>query len=162
MQGSNAAEHFARRTLLAPTDFSETAQAGVACAFALAGSGATVHLLHVIDRPDAPNPLYAHYTPGRAPTPEQREQQAAALRDRLDALVPADARRRGVHVELHLAEAAEAGPAICEAAERLAADAVVIGSHGRTGILRLPFGSVAEDVLRHTRRAVVVVRPPHA
>lgn len=152
---------FTRRSLLAPTDFSAAGDAGVACAFALAGPGSAVHLLHVIDRPGTPNPLYAHYTPGRAPTREERERQAAELRERLAAIVPADARPRDVRVELHVVEAPEAAEAICDVAERVAADLVVIGSHGHSGIRRALVGSTAEEVLGHTRRAVVVIRPEH-
>jgi nucleotide-binding universal stress UspA family protein len=155
------AAQLAARSILAPTDLSETGDAGVACAFALAGAGATVHLLHVIDRPGTPNPLYAHYAPGRAPTAEERARQAAELRDRLDALVPPDARRLGVRVELHVDEAPEAAEAICEAADRVGADLVVLGSHGRTAIRRALLGSVTEEVLRGTRRAVVVIRSGH-
>lgn len=152
---------FARQRLLAPTDFSAAGDAGVACAFALAGAGSTVHLLHVIDRPETPNPLYAHYTPGRAPTPEERERQTGEMRERLEALVPADAARRDVRVELSVVEAPEAAEAICEVAERIAADLVVIGSHGHTGMRRAAVGSVFREVLDHTRRAVVVIRPAH-
>jgi nucleotide-binding universal stress UspA family protein len=152
----------ARRCILAPTDFSETGDAAVACAFALAEPAGSVHLLHVIDRAGTPNPLYAHYAPGRTPNAEERAREAAALRDRLDALVPAELRARGVRVELHVTEASDACGAICEAAERVDADLVVVGSQGRGGILRLLVGSVTEGVLRHARRDVIVVRPAHA
>lgn len=50
--------------------------------------------------------------------------------------------------------------AICDAAVRLDADLVVVGTHGRTGFRRILLGSVAERVVRHCRRAVLVSRPP--
>jgi nucleotide-binding universal stress UspA family protein len=49
---------------------------------------------------------------------------------------------------------------IGEAAERLAADVVVIASRGRSGITRALLGSVADKLLRTCRRPVLVLRPP--
>jgi nucleotide-binding universal stress UspA family protein len=42
-----------------------------------------------------------------------------------------------------------------------AADLLVLGSHGHTGVKRLVLGSIAEGVLRHAAVPVLVV-PPHA
>jgi nucleotide-binding universal stress UspA family protein len=49
---------------------------------------------------------------------------------------------------------------ICRTAEREPADLIVIGSHGDTGIARIPLGSVAERVVRHAPCPVLVVRLP--
>lgn len=46
-------------------------------------------------------------------------------------------------------------------AEDLKADMIVVGTHGRKGIQRLMVGSVAENVLRHARCPVLVVRQKH-
>jgi nucleotide-binding universal stress UspA family protein len=43
-------------------------------------------------------------------------------------------------------------------AERLSADAIVMGTHGRSGLPRLLMGSVAEGVLRSATIPVVTVR----
>jgi len=50
------------------------------------------------------------------------------------------------------------GALICEFAERVGADLIVIGSHGRTGLKRMLMGSVAEVVVRHAPCSVTVVR----
>ena len=50
------------------------------------------------------------------------------------------------------------GPIICEYAERIGADLIIIGSHGRTGLRRMLMGSVAETVVRHAPCSVIVVR----
>ena len=42
------------------------------------------------------------------------------------------------------------------------ADPIVVGTHGRSGLTRLLFGSTAEGVVRHARRPVVVVPPAAA
>jgi nucleotide-binding universal stress UspA family protein len=48
---------------------------------------------------------------------------------------------------------------IPEAAEALGADAIVMATHGRSGLSRLVFGSVASAVLQHGGRPVLLVRP---
>ncbi len=49
--------------------------------------------------------------------------------------------------------------AILQTARSKDADLVIIGTHGRTGLKRLWLGSVAENVLRHSDRPVLAVRP---
>lgn len=51
---------------------------------------------------------------------------------------------------------------VVASATRWPADAIVIGSHGRSGFDRLLMGSVAEYVLRHASCAVEIVRPAFA
>jgi nucleotide-binding universal stress UspA family protein len=53
----------------------------------------------------------------------------------------------------------EPGPAVCDLADELDADAIVLGSHGRRGIRRALLGSVSDHVVRHAGRPVVVVSP---
>jgi nucleotide-binding universal stress UspA family protein len=50
------------------------------------------------------------------------------------------------------------GEEIVKAAKEWGADAIVIGSHGRSGISRTLVGSVAEGVMRHAPCPVLVVR----
>jgi nucleotide-binding universal stress UspA family protein len=52
----------------------------------------------------------------------------------------------------------KAVPAIVLEADRCAADAIVIGSHGRRGLQRLVLGSVAEQIVRQSPVPVFVVR----
>lgn len=51
------------------------------------------------------------------------------------------------------------GKEICEYANAKPYDAVVIGTHGRTGLSRAIMGSVAEYVVRHAECPVVSVKP---
>lgn len=51
-----------------------------------------------------------------------------------------------------------AAPTIVEAAETEKADLIVMSSHGRGGVGRLIFGSVAESVLHGTRTPILMVR----
>jgi nucleotide-binding universal stress UspA family protein len=45
-------------------------------------------------------------------------------------------------------------------AERLNVDAITLASHGRGGVARALLGSVADAVVRHAKRPVLVVRAP--
>ncbi len=52
----------------------------------------------------------------------------------------------------------EAGEAIVAAADSEAADLIVVGSHGRSGVSRFFIGSVSDFVVRHAHCPVMVVR----
>jgi nucleotide-binding universal stress UspA family protein len=67
------------------------------------------------------------------------------------------ARRAGLPVvgESHLGVPIDE---IVRFAEREKADAIVMGTHGRTGLKRILLGSVAEGVMRKARCPVIVVR----
>jgi nucleotide-binding universal stress UspA family protein len=54
-------------------------------------------------------------------------------------------------------EVGDAAAAICQVAERLGVDVVVVGSHGRTGLARILLGSVSEHVVRHAPCPVLVI-----
>ncbi|MBC7566769.1 MAG: universal stress protein [Pedobacter sp.] len=46
---------------------------------------------------------------------------------------------------------------IIETAEKWDADVIVMGTHGRKGLPHLLLGSVAEEVIRHSKKTVVVI-----
>lgn len=146
------------RSVVAATDFSESGNRVVAHACALVPKGGVVHLLHVAEAEGQPNPLYAHYSPGHAPTPEERAKRLAGIRSALEALVPTWARERGVEVRVEAIEAKNAVDAILEAADRHGASAVCVGSHGRTGVAKALLGSIAEACVKRSRRPVYLVR----
>jgi sulfoxide reductase heme-binding subunit YedZ len=143
-------------TLLAPSDLSPLSNEGVRYAYALAPDGGTVVLLHVIEVPPLPSPLYAHY--GRRLPPEARAERARAAEAALRALVPADAEARGIETRVEIVEG-EPGEAIRAAAERWGADAVCLASHGRSGLSRLLGGSVAQALAETCPRPLLLVRP---
>lgn len=49
---------------------------------------------------------------------------------------------------------------ILDAAEKWHADLIVVGSHGRAGLLRFLMGSVSDAVARHAHCSVEIVRVP--
>ena len=60
-------------------------------------------------------------------------------------------------VRLEVVEGWSIPKQILAAAERLHADLIVMGTHGRSGFRRALMGSVAEEVLRHAQRPVLII-----
>ncbi|MGY0036445.1 universal stress protein [Pedobacter sp. NJ-S-72] len=46
---------------------------------------------------------------------------------------------------------------IIETAEKWGADIIVMGTHSRKGLPHLLLGSVAEDVIRHSKKTLIVI-----
>jgi nucleotide-binding universal stress UspA family protein len=146
------------RTVLCPTDLSATGNLAVPVAYLVAATGGTVHLLHVDAPPKSGNPLYPDEKPKGAPTASQVEAARAEVRRRLEALVPADAKTRGVRTEIDLVESEEVALAVEEQAKKRKADVTVLGSHGRWGVSRLVHGeSVASRLLHRPDLDVLIV-----
>lgn len=172
------------RRVLVATDFSDLGDRAVPHAYALAREGGTVFLLHVTAPLPLPNPLSLNLG---SKVDKALEKHTVRLREasaRLRALIPCGAEKRGVasevavvepskpkglpHVgmyygimgEAHVIEDTDPARAICQAAERLDADVICLGSHGRSGVSAALMGSVAQAVMAQSRRPVLVVRPP--
>ena len=73
----------------------------------------------------------------------------------------ADLRARGLSVRTAV-RTGNAAEEIVEAAREHQADLIAMTTHGRTGLSRLFFGSVAEAVLRHAHVPVFLVRSTEA
>jgi nucleotide-binding universal stress UspA family protein len=66
---------------------------------------------------------------------------------------------QGVPIERHLAEGVAYRTIVGEA-DRLGADLIIVGTHGRTGLPHLLLGSVARRVVRTARVPVLTARAP--
>jgi nucleotide-binding universal stress UspA family protein len=140
------------RRILVPVDFSAGSDAAVQWAQALGDAfGAELVLLHVMD--SSVSSMVGGPGGVLAPPPP------AALfeemrRDAQKALEAVGARVPGAVQVLR-----EGSPRqeILNAADELKADLIVMGTHGRTGLAHLLFGSVAEHVVRHARVPVFTV-----
>lgn len=64
----------------------------------------------------------------------------------------------GVQLQVQLVENMQAARGIAQLADEVAADLIVIGSHGRNGIEKLMLGSVAAKVVALSSRPVLVIR----
>lgn len=144
------------RRILCPVDFSDHSRRALDHAGAIAQlHHAAVTVLHVA--PVAPVAAYAPMSGGSAYvglTPEVRQ----VLIRSLEAFA-ADGQSR-VPVEVEIAEGQPAA-VIVERARDIAAELIVLGTHGRSGFERWVLGSVAERVLRQARCPVLTV-PPRA
>lgn len=144
-------------TLLCPTDASKTGNLAVPIAYQLCADGGTVHLLHVCEPPYLGNPLYGPYVQGYVPTPAEQEKGRKAILDQLKAQTPPAALSRGIRTQYHMVEGVEVSRVIADQADALKADAIVLGTHGRTGLGRVLMGSVATDVVKRKTVPVVLV-----
>jgi nucleotide-binding universal stress UspA family protein len=139
-------------TVLAPTDLSAVGNAAIPHAYSLLrATGGVVELCFVHEHP-LPTPAYAYDAPGDL-SPADR----AAIEAQLRAQIPADADAKGITTHVSVIDGGKPAEAIVAAAERLNVDAVSLASHGRSGFGRAMLGSVAEAVVRHARRPVLVV-----
>ncbi len=141
------------RTILVPADFSLCSQRAFHLACALARDyGARLVLLHVATPPP-------FVTPGEM----QRAMESptgyrAVLENQLRQRYAANL---GAGIEYRVIEG-EPVSEIVYAAQQLSCDAIVIGTHGRTGLDRLLMGSIAEKIVRTAPCPVVAVKAPPA
>ncbi len=135
------------RRVLVATDFAETSPALIAVGVETARKfGAELIALYVFDPAayeemlgESLMPLDAYTNRLRRELFEQAAAAGAEMRTRVEVV-----EGRSIALE------------ILSAAARLDADLIVIGTHGRTGLRRAAYGSVAEEVLRYARTMVLV------
>jgi nucleotide-binding universal stress UspA family protein len=141
---SEAARHQLKpvRTVLVTTDFSSLGDAAVGEAYRLLlRGGGNVVLAHVAE----PGPLGLD--------PDRRDEIETCLLG----LVPRGVDSHAIHTRTLVVVDSSPGEAIVKAIRRTGPDVVVLSSHGRTGMSRALRGSVAEHVVRHSPRPVMVV-----
>jgi nucleotide-binding universal stress UspA family protein len=139
------------RRILVPTDFSETSAAALRYASALARRfAARVYLLHVADYPEIS--AEGDYPIGIVETMQNaahdRLRRLLTERD-VEDLQPDYATRIGLPAE-----------EIVQYAHDHGIDLIVMGTHGREGVMRIVLGSVAETVVRRAPCPVLTVHHP--
>jgi nucleotide-binding universal stress UspA family protein len=147
-------------SVLVATDFSPIGDAAIALAYSVVAPGGTVHVVHVAKEESRhsvtdPRDIF----PSGAAEVSSGE---AAVRQRLLELVPKDAADQIRTTQLHVLHSNDVAAAICQAAERLGAAMLCLGTHGRTGLSNALLGSVAQSVLATTGRPVLLTRAPRA
>lgn len=143
--------------LLVATDLSKEANGAVEAAIELAGMRtppAELTLLHMVDLSELFPSFPVFLTPDRRK--DIRDEVAAQVSASLEKLrstrVPAAIPSHAV-----VEESTTVAQAICDYAREHDFDALVIGSHGRSGVKHALLGSVAERILRHAGLPVLVV-----
>lgn len=141
------------RRILVPTDFSPGAEGALDWAKALGTAfGAEVILLHVLDLSIA---ALAGFPSSLAMVPA-----AGELLDRIRGETEQEMASIVTRVPGARSIVREGTPrtVILDVAGEVQADLIVMGTHGRTGLTHVFFGSVAEHVVRHSRIPVLTVR----
>jgi nucleotide-binding universal stress UspA family protein len=138
------------RRILAAVDLSDASERVLAAAMTMAQAfDATVHVLHVRE------PFAYATTGGTLPIPGRKEVAADYIDAALSRIV-----ERLTAAGVASVTSSAAGPAattIMEHAEQVAADLIVVATHGRGGAAHAVLGSVAERVVQKAHRPVLVV-----
>src|ERR1051325_4084065 len=146
------------RSILVPGEYSEHSKASVAFAANLAaGVGATLHIVHVWDKPTYASDAVLVRRPGEENRTLADLVQENANRDMSDFLasLALPPNLKSTH---RLVSGDPAGTLINEL-KTGSYDLVVIGTHGRTGLVHLLLGSVAEKLVRLSPVPVLTVPP---
>lgn len=139
--------------ILVPVDFSDHSQKALRFAVQIAkATHAKLDLLHSHTPPLGTVTPYDYALPA-AVLAELRAEAEKQLAETL-----AQAKAQDAEAESHLSDGHPTS-AICDAAERLASDLIVMGTHGHSGLKHLLLGSVTESVIRRVTCPVISV--PH-
>jgi nucleotide-binding universal stress UspA family protein len=135
--------------ILAAQDFSDCSEQSLRAAIQLAReSGARLHV------------VYAHVLHDDPFTPTVAQDHMEQVRAALDEGVAlAAGTSEPIDVRNVVLRDVSAASAIVHYAEDNQIDLIVLGTHGRRGLRRLVLGSVAEEVVRTVRCAVLTVHP---
>jgi nucleotide-binding universal stress UspA family protein len=142
--------------VLVALDGSETAERALADAVELPlTDDASLVLAHVMA------PAVAAASPYLPQTIQLSEEEMAHREESLGAYLKSVAAVTELGdraVETRVVVDYDVAPAVIALAEEVDADLIALGTHGRTGLRRMVLGSVADKVIRGTRRAVLVHR----
>lgn len=140
------------KRILCPTDFSEGSKAALAYALNLGQRlHASVTLLHV-----SPMPMYIMSGGTYPPMADQSALMMESARRELDSWVEQYKKTTTVELDSALLQGSTYQQ-INAVAETSDTDLIVMGTHGRTGLAHVILGSVAERVVRTSKRRVITV-----
>lgn len=136
--------------ILVPTDFSEYSQPAIGYACAMADKfDAELHLLHVLEVHISSTPVFSGEM---VPSHHIAESRAAAEKALQDVAPGRNAVRATSEGTVFLE--------ILRYAKENEIDLIVMGTHGRTGLVHVLMGSTAERVVRKAPCPVMTVRHP--
>jgi len=149
------------RKVLAPTDFSDMSKVGVHHALEMASAqGAEIIVYNVVGYEEGPFPpgledwVSSHEELPRVQeiVEERKRLLAKFLRENFAGFIPQARIRQEVDVGSPYRK-------IVEKAAEEGVDIIVMSTHGRTGLLHMLVGSVAERVVRLATCPVLTIRP---
>jgi nucleotide-binding universal stress UspA family protein len=141
------------KTILAPVDFSDFSNNALNIAADLSSRlGAELLLVHVVPAiPDLPEGV-SIFKEG-----EYEQSLHDSAQKRLSDIA-AGLAGKNIKTRTEIGTANDVGMEIVRIAERDHADMIVIATHGMTGWRRIPFGSVAKEVVEEVECPVLVLR----
>jgi nucleotide-binding universal stress UspA family protein len=143
-------------SVLFASDFSVSSERALAHGVDLVErTGAALHFMHVQEVSMGP-------FVGGEPSPKLEEEKfQKQYRERCrEAMAPYALGPGGERVSCVVERSSAAAPTLVEYAETHEVDLIVMGTHGRRGVQRALFGSVAEEVLRTAPCPVLTTRVP--
>ena len=139
---------FPYRRILAPVEFDDTAHAVLEAAIRIAAkNGGTVFLMHVVPMVVAPTGM-SNYV-------DLYKDQEKIAREELESIVKRE--RSEVKFEL-MTRIGDPAHEIVALERQMAADLIMLATHGRKGVRRMLLGSVTEAVLRNATCPVLTVQ----
>ncbi len=150
MRSTETASEIALNNILYLTDFSDCAEAALPVATAIAREfGAKIYAMHVL-LPD----VYTSLAPafGQVVAAGLEEAAEAKMRE-------IGSRLGGLPHEATIERGSQVWPTLQRELQRNNIDLVILGTHGRTGVQKLLFGSVAEEIWRRAKVPVLTVGP---
>lgn len=138
------------KNILLLTDFSEPSEIAIPFAIAIAREyESNVYAMHVL----TPVP-FAYASPESAAVAIEGFEEGAQAGMQI-----VDAQLVGVPHETMLVRGESVWPPVEKALDEWAIDLVILGTHGRTGAIKLLFGSVAEEIFRRASVPVLTIGP---
>jgi nucleotide-binding universal stress UspA family protein len=143
--------------LLVPTDGSKLSDKAVTHAVSLA-QALKAKISFFYASPDYPLPAYADGVVYEPISKREYTQMAAKEAEQVLERAMTKARAAGVDSERMHTIAPAPWEAILKAAKKSKCDAIVMASHGRSGLSAMLLGSETQKVLTHSKLPVLVVR----
>ncbi|HCD36930.1 universal stress protein [Chlorobium phaeovibrioides] len=138
--------------IICPTDYSEASHNAVVYATEFARRiGAHVRFLHVLHAGNIAAKTAAGYG-----VPISGTEHGDVVPESFSSLLMAE-KKKGLDADILILRG-DASTVIAEQSALWGADLIVMGSHGRSGLLRLMMGSVAEAVFRESSIPVLLVK----
>jgi len=144
------------KTILHPTDFSESSNYALTYAVTLSKEfEAKLYIVHVIETVTS---AYYYDVFKSTPPVQLLMDIESSARKALEQVLPPEV--RGTIPTEYLIRHGSPFLEIIRCAKEIEADLIVLGTHGRAGLKHLIFGSVAENVVRKSSCPVLSVRHP--
>ncbi len=140
--------------VLVPLDGSKLAEEAIASALEVVAPDGKITLVCAVEVPEVP--VYGYYPPVTMPDYEEtKDELVPVARHYLEGLA-SDMTKNGTFTRFEVTMG-DPVTVISETAERLNVDAIVMSTHGRSGISRFLFGSVTNKILEAKVCPVFVV-----